>query len=106
LLWLIEHPWHFFPVLFLGLLLCVNLGFHFRPRDDQTHSQIESSRNGLNVLLSLLLGFTLPMAQAHYDQRKQLIVDEADAIATVHLRAEMLPEPFLGLLGSGPVDRP
>jgi hypothetical protein len=96
LLWLIDHPWHFFSILLLGLLFCVNLGFHFRHRDEQNHSQIESARDGLNVLLSLLLGFMLPMAHPHYDQRKELIVDEANAISTVHLRAEMLPEPFRG----------
>jgi hypothetical protein len=96
LLWLIDHPWQFFPILLLGLCFCVNLGFHFRRSDEQTHSQIESARDGLNLLLSLLIGFTLPMAQPHYDHRKELIIDEANAIATVHLRAEMLPEPFRG----------
>jgi hypothetical protein len=96
--WLIDHPWHFFSVLLLGLLFCVNLGFYFQRRDEQTHSQIESARDGLNVPLGLLLGFTLPMAQPHYDQREELIVDEANAIATVHLRAEMLPEPFRGII--------
>lgn len=94
--WLIYHPWHFFPILLLGLWLCVNLGFGFRRREEQSYSHIESVRNGLNVFLSLLLGFTLPMAKTHYDHRKELIVDEANAIATVHVRAEMLPEPFRG----------
>jgi hypothetical protein len=97
LLWFIDHPWYLFFVLLLGLLSCVNLGFHFRGGEDaQSISQIESARDGLTILLSLLLGFTLPMAQPHYDQRKELIVDEANAIATVHLRAEMLSEPFRG----------
>jgi len=96
LLWLIDHPWLFFVILLLGLLFCVNLGFHFRRRDEQNLSHIESARDGLNVLLSLLLGFMLPMAHPHYDQRKELIVDEANAISTAHLRAQMLPEPFRG----------
>ncbi len=96
MLWLIDHPWHLFLVLLVGLLFCVNVGFYFRQHDEQDHSQIESSRDGLNILLGLLLGFTLPMAQPHYDHRKELIVDEANAIATVHLRGEMLPEPFRG----------
>jgi hypothetical protein len=97
LMWFIERPVYLFPVLLAGLFLCVNLGFRFRrvhAGDD--HSQLESARNGLNVLLSLLLGFSLPMAQPHYDQRKTLIVDEANAISTIHLRAEMLPDPFRG----------
>ena len=98
MLWFIDHPWFFFFVLLLGLSLCVNLGFHFRPGHEENQLQIESARNGLNVLLSLLLGFTLPIAQPHYDQRKELVVDEADAIATAYLRAEMLPEPFRGTI--------
>jgi hypothetical protein len=80
----------------VGLLLCVKLGFHFRRGDEQSDSQIGSARDRLNLLLSLLLGFMLPIAQPHYDQRKELIVDEANAIDVVHFRAEMLPEPFRG----------
>jgi hypothetical protein len=94
LVWFVEHPVYLFPALLLGLFVCVNLGFHFRRGQEEVNSQLESARNGINVLLSLLLGFTLPMAQPHYDQRRNLIVDEANAIAAVHLRAEMLPDPF------------
>jgi hypothetical protein len=93
---LIEHPLYLFPVLLLGFFLCVSLGFRFRRSENENYAQLESARNGISVLLSLLLGFMLPMAQPHYDQRKSLIVEEADAISTVHLRAEMLPEPFRG----------
>lgn len=81
-------------MLLVGLALCVNVGFHFRRGDKDTDSQIESARDGLNLLLSLLLGFTLPLAQPHFDHRKELIVDEANGIATIQLRAEMLPAPF------------
>jgi hypothetical protein len=80
----------------VGLLLCVKLGLHFRRGDEQSDSQIASARDRLTLLLSLLLGFMLPIAQPHYDQRKEIIVDEANAIAAVHFRAEMLPEPFRG----------
>jgi hypothetical protein len=54
--------------------------------------QIAISRDSLGLLLSLLLGFTLAMALPHYDLRKQLIMEEANAIATTSLRAELLPE--------------
>lgn len=60
----------------------------------EQQSLFESARDGLNVLLSFLLGFSLPMALAHYEQRRQLVVDEANAISTVYQRAQMLPEPF------------
>ena len=72
-------------MLLVGLALCVNVGFHFRRGDKDTDSQIESARDGLNLLLSLLLGFTLPLAQPHFDHRKELIVDEANGIATIQI---------------------
>ena len=64
--------------------------------DEERESLIESARNGLGVLLSLLLGFSLPMVQPHYEQRRQLVIDEANAIAAVDQRAQALPEPFRG----------
>jgi hypothetical protein len=94
LLWLIDHPSPLFLALLVDLLLCVNLGFHFRRGEEQSDSQIGSAVDRLNLLLSLLLGFTLPIAQPHHEQRKELIVDEANAIATVFRRAEVLPEPM------------
>ena len=36
----------------------------------------------------------LPMALSHYEQRRQLVTDEANAIAMVEQRAQPLPEPF------------
>jgi len=70
---------------------------HASPSMDEEHqSLIETARDGLTVLVSFLLGFSLLMAQPHYEQRKQLVIDEANAIATVDQRAQMLPEPFRG----------
>jgi hypothetical protein len=100
LLSLIEHPWLLFVLLLIGLVLVVEAGLRLRhaslSMDGERQSLIESARDGLSVLLSLLLGFSLPMAQPHYEQRKQLVIDEANAIATVDQRAQMLPEPFRG----------
>ena len=95
---LIDHPWVLFAVLLVVLLAVLEIGFRLRSFasakvDEERHSQIEAARDGLGVLLSLLLGFMLPLALPHYDQRKQLIVDEANAIGTTSLRAQMLPEP-------------
>jgi heat shock protein HslJ len=88
-----------FPALLIGLMLAVELGLRLRHASDfdaERQSLIESARDGLSVLLSLLLGFSLPMALPHYDLRSQLVVDEANAIGTVEQRAQMLPEPFRG----------
>jgi hypothetical protein len=92
------HTEIFFPVLLIALILVVELGFGIRRRSPEISAElqpvIESARDGLGVLLGLLLGFSLPMSLPHYEQRTQLVTDEANAIATVAQRAQMLPEPF------------
>jgi hypothetical protein len=42
-------------------------------------------------LLGFLLAFTFGMAANRYDVRKQLLLDEVNAIGTTYLRAELLP---------------
>lgn len=97
---IIENPWILSPIVFGGLLLIVELGLRVRRAtgeiDPDRQAMIASARDGLSVLLSLMLGFSLPAALAHYEARRQLVVEEANAIATVAQRAEMLPEPFRG----------
>jgi hypothetical protein len=43
-------------------------------------------------LLAFMLAFTFGMASSRFDTRKQLVLDEANAIGTTYLRAAMLPE--------------
>ena len=45
------------------------------------------------TLLALLLGFTSSMSMDRFETRRQLVVDEANAIGTTYLRAKTLPEP-------------
>ncbi len=88
MLWLIAHTEIFFPALLVGLILVVEFGFRIRRVSPEISVElqpvIESARDGLGVLLSLLLGFSLPLSLPHYEQRTQLVTDEANAIATVN----------------------
>ena len=43
-------------------------------------------------LLAFLLAFTFGIATSRFDTRRQVLLDEVNAIGTVYLRAEMLPE--------------
>jgi hypothetical protein len=43
------------------------------------------------TLLGLIIGFSFSMATGRYDQRKNLEEEEANAIGTEYLRAELLP---------------
>ncbi len=96
--WIIAHTEIFFPLLLGALISIVELGFRLRQVltniDAERQSLIESARDELIVLLSLLLGFSLPMALPHYEHRNELMVAEANAIATVQERAQLVPEPF------------
>lgn len=51
-------------------------------------------RDGMFVLVSLLLGFTLTLAAARFTERRSLLVEEAISIGTTYLRAGTLPQPF------------
>jgi hypothetical protein len=95
---LLDSPLLIFFLLFLLLYIAVEFGYRRtltagRIDDDRRHDLIVDTRNQIAVLLSLLLGFTLAMSLPRFDQRKQLVVDEANAIGTVSLRAQLLPEP-------------
>ena len=84
--------------LFLVCLMMCEIGIRVRFRisaaiDEDRHEQIAAARDALAVLLSLLLGFTLAMALKHFDDRRDLVVEEANAIGTTSLRALTLPEP-------------
>jgi hypothetical protein len=45
------------------------------------------------TLMALLLGFTYAMSEGRFETRRQLVVEEANAIRTTYLRAKTLPEP-------------
>jgi hypothetical protein len=94
---LFDHSIPLFFVLFFILSVFVEIGHRAGLRmsvdtDTLRHEQLVAARDAIGLLLSLLLGFTLAMAIARFDQRGQLLVDEANAIGTAMLRAEMLPD--------------
>jgi hypothetical protein len=95
---LVDYPLWLFAFLLIVLTGVVEVGFRLTQRaapdvDPERHEQIVGTRNDIAILLSLLLGFTLAMVLSRFDLRKQLVVDEANAIGTTNLRAAMLPEP-------------
>ncbi len=56
-------------------------------------SQASTILGGGLGLLGLLLGFSLSMAVGFFEQRRTLVIDEANAIGTAYLRAQFLDEP-------------
>lgn len=51
-------------------------------------------RDGMFVLVSLLLGFTLTMAASRFAERRLLLMEEAISVGTTYLRAGTLPQPY------------
>ncbi len=79
-------------------LLATEAGFLLGRRsqstvDDHSISQIYTIQGAALGLLALLLGFTFSMAMSRYDTRKQMVLEESNAIGTTFLRAQLLPEP-------------
>ncbi len=58
---------------------------------EATRSAAATLQAAMLGLLALLLGFTFSMAATRYDARKQLVVDECNALGTCHLRARLVP---------------
>lgn len=47
-------------------------------------------------LLAFMLAFTFGLAASRFDERRRIVVDEANAVGTTYLRAGMLEEPHRG----------
>lgn len=81
-------------LLFGLLLLMAEVGYRLgRRRSGPAAPQLATVENALLGLLGLLLGFSYSMAEARFELRKNLVVEEANAIGTSWLRAGLLPEP-------------
>jgi hypothetical protein len=70
----------------------MGVGLH-EAKDDARKAQIGGVQAAVLGMLGLLLGFTFAMAVGRYESRRQLVVQEANAIGTTYLRASFLPEP-------------
>jgi hypothetical protein len=60
-------------------------------RSRQNISTLEGSILGL---LALMIGFTFAMALSGFEQRRNAVLNEANAIGTTALRARLLPAPY------------
>jgi hypothetical protein len=83
-------------VLFLGVLVMLEVGRRVglrRMADDGTnvHEGIDRLETAVFALLGLLIAFTFSGAAARFDSRRQLVVEEANAIGTAYLRLDLLP---------------
>jgi hypothetical protein len=93
---LVDHPLILALVAFVSLWLCAWIGSAllrewFRP-PSELRADVAVVLAASLTLLGLLIGFTFSMATARYDLRKQNEANEANAIGTEYLRADLLPQ--------------
>jgi hypothetical protein len=85
-----------FPLLVFGLSLvvlwgAVQVGVRSAHRLEDVREDFGIVVTATLTLLSLILGFTFSMAVGRYDQRKLYEEEEANAIGTEYVRADLLP---------------
>ena len=68
--------------------------------DSDARSQISMIEGALLGILGLLLGFTFSMAVNRFEDRRHLVIQEANAMGTVLLRAQVLAPPAYETLKS------
>src|SRR5229473_2451046 len=79
------------------LLAVTEIGFRRGRRRDgsanATVTQITTLQAAAFGILALLIGFTFAMALSRFEERRDVVLAEANAIGTVGLRAQLLPQP-------------
>src|SRR5262249_7370760 len=84
---------------FIGLGALLFIGGHTRFRlgrrrptqDSVAHLALFGLQGSLLGLVGLLLAFSFSLAISRYEQRRHLVVEEANAIGTVYLRTAFYP---------------
>jgi len=82
--------------LFAGVLLCLELGRRIGLRrlkrdGEGAGAGVGAVEGAIFGLLALLIAFTFSGAATRFDDRRSLIVDEANAVGTAYLRIDLLP---------------
>jgi hypothetical protein len=82
-------------VLLAILTLASRIGIWLRARGgDASHEDAGYILSAALGLLALLIGFTFSLALSRYEMRRDLVLQEANAIGTTYLRTQLAPEPF------------
>jgi hypothetical protein len=99
--WFQTAPLAGIGLVFLALLLLgIEIGYRShgllrrsRGGDKTPHGGQDYLLSAVLGLLALLLGFTFSVALSRYEARRELVVQEANAIGTTWLRVQLLQEP-------------
>jgi hypothetical protein len=89
--------WGLFAATVVIVLLSIEAGYwlgRYRRRrsEDEKEGPVGAIVAATLGLLAFILAFTFGMAAARFDARRQIVVEEANAIGTTYLRAGLLPD--------------
>jgi hypothetical protein len=92
---LMNFPFLVLVLSFLVLMFSAWIGDYLRRREgavtDEAREDFSTVVGATLTLLGLIIGFSFSMAIGRYDQRKNYEEEEANAIGTEYLRADLLP---------------
>jgi len=91
--------WTIFPLTVAFAMLAIEVGYraakYYRQRSGGEQSATVGGMVGATLgLLAFMLAFTFGLAGSRFEDRRQVLLSEANAIGTTYLRAAMLPEPM------------
>jgi predicted membrane channel-forming protein YqfA (hemolysin III family) len=90
-----NYPWIVLGVSVLSFWAAARIGVSIqkwrRSENEATRDDFTLLIGATLTLLGLIIGFTFSMAVERYDQRKNLEEEEANAIGTEYVRANLLP---------------
>ena len=92
----VSGGWWFAALLFVGMLVMLDIGRRFGLRQRKRHGEdfaagLTAVEGAVFGLLGLLVAFTFSGAASRFDDRRALIVEEANDIGTAWLRIDLLP---------------
>ncbi len=90
--------WALFGITVALIFLALEAGFRIGTwRQQRAEHEKESLAGAIAAailgLLAFLLAFTFGMAASRFETRRELVLDEANAIGTTYLRAALVPKP-------------
>lgn len=95
--WLIFAPlWLVSAVLVAALIVAAVLGWKLRHRQQDENAASDQEGyilTAVSGLLALLIGFTFSLAIDRFDERRDAVLQEAQAIQSAYLKAQVLDEP-------------
>ena len=89
-----DYPlWSIFLVSFVSILAASEIGRRLVRASKRGGDNVSTLEGAILGLLALMIGFTFAMALARFENRRDAVLNEANAIGTTAFRARLLPAP-------------